>query len=389
MTLLADRKEAVERLDQSPSNSSRPPSSRAPCEGVAAGEEGQEAVGQSAMFSGACLAYALAKEEAMPTALLLALSILMTGLAAPAALAQEAKIARVGLLGLTEGECANRAFREGMRDLGYREGGNLVIECRHGGGRYEGLQRAAREIAGAKPDVIVALTHITADAAQAATRHIPVIFIASSDPVVGGFAQSFPHPGGNMTGLTYYSGELNAKRLELLKAVAPGIRRIAVLASAYMSRSVNEIYVRDLTAAAETLGLEIRVFRTPLGNDFESVFADLDEWKADALYLLPTIVFAYEGQQIADLAKWRGLPSMHWYKPFPAMGGLMAYGVDYPTLQRRAAAYVDKILKGANPAEMPIEQPTQYELVINRETADELGLTIPPSLALRADRIIE
>jgi putative ABC transport system substrate-binding protein len=346
-------------------------------------------LGQGAVSRGARLAYAFATEEAMPAKCLLALTILFTSLAAPAVLAQEAKDARVGLLGLTEAECNNQAFREGMRELGYREGGNLAIECRHGSGTYEGLQHAAQVLAGAKPDVIVALTHLNADAAQAATRSIPIVFIASSDPVVGGFAASFPHPGGNMTGLTYYSGELNAKRLELLKAVAPGIRRVAVLASAFMSRSVNEVYVRDVTAAAETLGLEIRVFRTPLGDDFEPVFNELDAWKADAVYLLPTIVFAHEAQQIADLAKWRGLPSMHWYKPFAAMGGLMAYGVDYPTLQRRAAAYVDKILRGASPGELPIEQPTLYELIVNRATADELGLTIPPSIALRADRVIE
>jgi putative ABC transport system substrate-binding protein len=325
----------------------------------------------------------------MPILSLLALSVLMISLAAPAALAQGAKMARVGLLGLTEGECGNVPLREGLRELGYREGENLAIECRHGGGRYEGLQRAAEEVASAKPDVMVALTHLTADAAQAATHSIPVVFIASSDPVAGGFAASLSHPGGNMTGLTYYAGELNAKRLELLKAVAPGIRRVAVLASAYMSRSVNEVYVRDITAAAETLGLEIRVFTTPEGDDLEPTFDEMAQWKADAVYPLPTIVFAYQAQQIADLAKWRGLPTIHWYKPFAAVGGLMAYGVDYPALQRRAAGYVDKILKGANPADLPIEQPTQYELLINRETADELGLAIPPSIALRADRIVE
>jgi len=341
------------------------------------------------MFRRDSVAYAFGKEDAMPTARLLALAMLLTGLATPAALAQEAKIARVGLVGLTEGECGNQAFREGMQGLGYREGGNLVIECRHGDGRYAGLQRAAREVAGATPDVIVALTHLTADAAQAATDRIPIVFIASSDPVVGGFAASFPHPGGNMTGLTYYSGELNAKRLELLKALAPGIRNVAVLASAYMSRSVNEVYGKDVMAAAEALGLEIRVFTAPEGDDLEPVFAQVDAWKADAVYLLPTIIFAYQAQQIADLAKWRGLPSMHWYKPFPAMGGLMAYGVDYSVLQRRAAVYVDKILKGANPADLPIEQPTQFELIVNRATADELGLAIPPSIALRADRILE
>jgi putative ABC transport system substrate-binding protein len=317
------------------------------------------------------------------------LVILTCGLTASATLAQQEKVATVGLLGLTQPECGNQSLREGLRELGYVEGRNLSIDCRNGGGRFEGLQRAADELAATKPDVIVTLTHLNADAARRATRTIPIVFIASSDPVAGGFAASLPHPGGNMTGLTYYAGELNAKRLELLKAVAPGIRRVALLGSPYMSKSVEDVYVRDTKAAAEVLGLEIRLFVTPEGDDIEPAFEAMEEWKADALYPLPSIIFGYQAQQIADLANWRNLPTIHWYKPFATMGGLMAYGVDYPTLQRRAAGYVDKILKGADPADLPIEQPTQYELVINRGTADELGLTIPPSIALRADRIIE
>ena len=328
------------------------------------------------------------QEKAMWTRLLLTLAILVAGLTAQVIWAQE-RIYRVGLLGLTERECGNRSVREGLHQLGYLEGGNLVIDCRHGGGRSEGLQLAANELARTKPDVIVAPTHLTADAAHAATQSIPLVFIASSDPVFSGFATSLAHPGGNMTGLTYYSGELNAKRLELLKGVAPGIRRVAVLASPYMSPSINKVYLRDIAAAAGTLGLEIRVFVAPQDEDLEPAFAEMEGWQADALYPLPTIVFAYQAQQIADLARWYHLPSIHWYKPFATMGGLMAYGVEYPALQQRAARYVDKILKGANPADLPIEQPTQYELYINRTTADDLGLRIPPSIALRADRIVE
>jgi len=338
---------------------------------------------------GGCIAYPFGKEDAMSVIPLKILVILTCGLTALATLAQQEKVARLGLLGLSQPECGNQPLREGLRDLGYVEGGNLSIDCRNGGGRYEGLQRAADELAATKPDVIVALTHLNADAARRATRTIPIVFIASSDPVAGGFAASLPHPGGNMTGLTYYAGELNAKRLELLKAVAPGIRRVALLASPYMSQSVQEVYVRDTNAAAKVLHLEVRVFVTPEGDDIEPAFEAIEKWGADALYPLPAIIFGYQAQQIADLANWRHLPTIHWYKPFATMGGLMAYGVDYPTLQRRSARYVDKILKGANPADLPIEQPTQYELVINRGTADELGLTIPPSIALRADRIIE
>lgn len=325
----------------------------------------------------------------MSTLRLLMLSILVAAWIAPVTMAQDKEISKLGLLGLTERECGNQPLRTGLRELGYLEGENLVIDCRDGGGRIEGLRRAAEELARGKPDVIVALTHLTADAAYAATRTIPVVFIASSDPVFCGFAASLRHPGGNMTGLTYYSGELNAKRLELLKAVAPGVQRVAILNSVYKSKSVSTVYVRDIAAAAKTLGLTIRVFLTPEGDDYEHTFDEIVEWKADAVYPLPTIVFAYEAQQIADLAKWHNLPTVHWYKPYVAMGGLMAYGVEYPELQQRAAGYVDKILKGSSPADLPIEQPTQYELLINRETADELGLSIPQTIALRADRIIE
>jgi putative ABC transport system substrate-binding protein len=322
-------------------------------------------------------------------AVLLMLAILVAGLTVSATGAEEKRIARIGLLGLYDHECGNQALRAGLRVLGYVEGSHFVIECRHGGSGREALQLAADELARAKPDVIVALTHLNADAAQRATRHIPIVFIASSDPVYGGFAVSLARPGGNMTGLTYYSGELNAKRLELLKAVAPGIRRVGVLSSPYTSPSVNEVYIRDVTVAAKVLGLETRVVQAAGGGDLDRAFGEMAKWKADAVYILPTIIFAYEAQQIADLAKWHRLPTMHWYGPFAAMGGLMAYGVDYPALQQRAAVYVDKILKGANPAELPIEQPTQFALVINRETATEFGLTIPQAIALRADRIIE
>jgi putative ABC transport system substrate-binding protein len=156
-----------------------------------------------------------------------------------------------------------------------------------------------------------------------------------------------------------------------------------------MAPSVNKVFVRDVIVAAKQLQLELRVFEVTGSGDLERAFDEMVKWEADAVYILPTIIFAYEAQQIADLAKWHKLPTMHWYKPFPAMGGLMAYGVDYPALQRRLAIYIDKILKGANPGKLPIEQPTQFGLIINRETANELGLAIPQAVALRADKVIE
>jgi putative ABC transport system substrate-binding protein len=156
-----------------------------------------------------------------------------------------------------------------------------------------------------------------------------------------------------------------------------------------MAPSVNKVFVRDVIVAAKQLQLELRVFEATGSGDLERAFDEMVKWKADAVYILPTIIFAYKAQQIADLAKWNKLPTMHWYKPFPAMGGLMAYGVDYPALQRRLAVHVDRILKGTSPGELPIEQPTQFELVINRETANEFGLTIPQSILVRADKVIE
>jgi putative ABC transport system substrate-binding protein len=213
--------------------------------------------------------------------------------------------------------------------------------------------------------------------------------ISSGDPVATGFAASLARPGGSMTGLTYYAGELNAKRLELLRAVAPGIKRVAVLAEADAPAHLNELHVRDSLAAAKALGLELRVVEATEGSDLDRAFEEIVRWKADAVHILPSIVFAYESQKIADLARWHSLPTMHFYNGFPALGGLMAYGPDFPALQRRAAIYVDKILRGAKPSELPIEQPTQFKLVINRETASEFGLTIPPAVLLRADELIQ
>jgi putative ABC transport system substrate-binding protein len=305
------------------------------------------------------------------------------------ALAADDGLARVGLLVLDERECGNEPLRSGLRELGYLDGVNLRIDCRHGGGHYEGLAPAAARLVRAQPAVIVALTHPTAEAAQAATSQIPIVFIAAGDPVLAGFALSLARPGRNMTGFTCYAGGLNGKRLELLTAMAPAHRRVAVLSSPLMSTAFNETYIRDLRSAADHLGLQIGVFESSDEQDLEAAFAAMVDWGADALYLLPTVVFAYEAQGIADLAKWHRLPTMHWYKPFVTRGGLMAYGVDYPTLQRRAAVYVHQILMGHRPADLPIEQPTHYDLVVNAETARELGLAIPLSIALRAERILE
>jgi putative ABC transport system substrate-binding protein len=305
----------------------------------------------------------------------------------PAA-AGETKVFRLGLFAWQEPECRSEPFHAGLRELGYVEGRNIVIECRDAGGRSEGLEAAAEEIVRMKPDIIVALHHAYAEALRRTGGDIPAVMIASGDPVTTGLAASLAHPGGSMTGLTYYAGELNAKRLELLKAVVPRLRRVAVLAetgAAYM----NEQHIRDSIVAARTLGLELRVVEVAGDGDLDRAFEEIVRWKADAVHILPSIVFVYAAQQIADLARWHHLPAMHFYNGFPAMGGLMAYGADFPVLQRRAAVLVDKILRGAKPGDIPIEQPNLFKLVVNLEAASELGVTISQSILLRADKIIE
>jgi putative ABC transport system substrate-binding protein len=303
--------------------------------------------------------------------------------------AEAKKPVRLGLFAWEESECRIEAFHAGLRELGYVEGRDIVIECRHAGGRYKGLKAAAEAIVRTKPDVIVALHHAYAEALRHTGTAIPTVVISSGDPVATGLAASLARPGGSMTGLTYYAGELNAKRLELLKAVAPRIKRVAVLVEADAPEKLNDLHIRDSMAAAKQLGLELRMVKVREGGDLDRAFQEVVKWKADAVHVLPSIVFAYESQKIADLARWYGLPTMHFYNGFPALGGLIAYGPDFPALQRRAAVYVDKILKGAKPGELPIEQPNLFKLIINRETAAEFGLTIPPAVLLRADKVIE
>ncbi len=299
------------------------------------------------------------------------------------------KMARIGFLVIDERHCRDEAFAAGLRELGYIEGKNIVIDCRHAGGRDEQLQSAAEDLARSRPAVIVALNHNWALAAQQATKDIPVVVISSGDPVASGFAASLAHPGGNITGLTYFATELNAKRLEFLKTVVPGLKRVAVLKNPKSDRALVDGYLRETRAAAQAFGIELIIVEAASEPELERAFDRIVQAKAQAVYILATLIYNEMGQKIADLALWHNLPTMHFHKHYPAIGGLMSYGPDYDILHRRAATYVDKILKGAKPADLPIEQPAQFELHINQATARELGLKIPQSLLLRADKVIE
>lgn len=296
---------------------------------------------------------------------------------------------RVGVLAFDEANCRRKPFIEGLSELGYVEGGNIVIECRHAGGDYSGFQRAADSLVRSRPATIVAFGNPATKAAQRATRDIPIVMLGSGEPVESGFAASLARPGGNVTGISYYMFELNAKRLEYLKSVVPRLHRVAVLVDPGSPAETTQAFLRDIRKAAAAFGLEIVAVESKGAVDLERAFDEIEKAKAQAVLMSSYIAFMRDAQELADITRWRRLPSIHAFTHYSALGGLMGYGPDFWLLQRRAAVYVDKILKGASPAELPIEQPTRFELSINLQTARELGLTVPQSLLLRAEKVIE
>jgi putative ABC transport system substrate-binding protein len=299
---------------------------------------------------------------------------------------QSAKQPRIGLIRWKAEGCISSDFDDALRDLGYSPGKDLVIECRDAGGQYSGLNGAAAALVALKVDVIAALSEPAAHAAQSATATIPIVMIASGDPVASGLVKSLARPGGNVTGLSYYATELTAKRLEILKEIVPAARRVAVLTNpevAYLP------FVRDTKQAADALGLEIQVLEARDAAGISAALEAIDGAHFDALFILPDVMNADEAPRIAKLALDRRLPTVAWGSWFAAQGCLAAYSADYDSLERRAATYVDKILRGASPADLPVEQPTAFRLVFNVRTAKELGLTIAPSLLARADEVIE
>jgi putative ABC transport system substrate-binding protein len=298
-------------------------------------------------------------------------------------------VARVGILAIDERGCANSILRDELRRFGYVEGQNIVYRCRHASGRYPDLPRAARELIATRPDVIVPVTHVVAERALQATRDIPVVSIASGDPTAVGWAASLAHPGKNFTGLTYFSWELYGKRMQLLKTAMPNLKRVGLLVQASASRSLTDLYVRVSKDAATRLGIEPVVIEANNRAEIERAFETLGEDKIEAVHVLGYPLYAEEAQLIADLGILYGIATVHFDNSFPAMGGLMGYGPDYPAMRRRIAGYVDRILRGATPGEMPIEQPTEYKLAINLTTARGLGLAIPQSILVRADKVIE
>lgn len=280
------------------------------------------------------------------------------------------------------------AFGQGMRELGYVEGSNLVLEARFAEGKFERLPALAHELIRLNPDVLLVSTTAGSLAAKAATATIPIVFVAVADPVGVGLVRDLARPGGNITGITPIVAELTAKRLELLKELVPTASRVAVLVNP--DDPSAPIQIRNAERAAQTLGIQLHPVLTVRGaSDLEGAFqAAIRSGAAAALRMADTTVSMLRAQTVALAAKHR-LPVMYYFPEDVEVGGLVAYGMSRTAQYRQAATFVHKILRGAKPRDLPIEQPTKLELAINLKTAKALGLTIPPSLALRADQVIE
>jgi ABC-type uncharacterized transport system substrate-binding protein len=300
-------------------------------------------------------------------------------------------VRRIGYLSNTSLAASSRfveALRQGLRELEWVEGQNIVIEYRWAEGRSDRLPGLAAELLRLKVDVIIAAPTPSAVAAKNATRTIPIVMVAVGDPVRLGLVASLARPGANVTGTSFDVGlEVFGKELELLKETLPRLRRVAILSN--RGNPSQEVAVRDLKAAAASLRLQLQHLPVRGPNEFDGAFGALKEESADALLVVADSLFNLHRARLADLAARNRLPSMYGFREFVEAGGLMSYGPSVSAVFRRAATYVDKILKGAKPADLPVEQPTTFELVINLKTAKALGLTIPPALLQRADQVIE
>jgi putative ABC transport system substrate-binding protein len=299
-----------------------------------------------------------------------------------------AKIHRIGYLAARSSpEPRDEGFRQGLRDLGYIEGKNIAIEYRYARGKIEELAGFVAEMVRLKVDVIVATGTPAAQRAKQATSVIPIVIAIGDDPVEMGLIASLAHPGGNVTGVTTLATELRGKMLELLKEVVPRLTRIAVLWSPVDPRFV--LNFKESEAAARSLGLQLQSLEVRGPDELESAFRAATKERAEALIMLRAPVINAHLKRIADMAIKSRIPAIHDDSVFVEAGGLISYGTDFPHLYRRAAHYEDRILKGTKPADLPVEQPTRFELTVNLKTAKQIGLTIPQRVLTRADRVIK
>jgi len=320
----------------------------------------------------------------------LALGIMLLALSFPVEAQQAKKIPRIGYLGAASSS-ANlariEAFRQGLRELGYVEGKNIVIEWRYAEGKLDRLSELAAELVRLKVEVIVTGGPPGTRPAKEATVTIPIVMAQDSDPVGNGFVVSLARPGGNITGLSTLAPEISGKRLELLKEIVPRLSRVAVLGGS--TTPGNAQALREVELAAGAFGVKLQYLDVLSPKDIETAFRAAAKGRAEAVIVLVSPVFVNQRTQLADLAVKGRLPAIYDRAEFVDDGGLMCYGTNFADLSRRAATYVDKILKGAKPADLPVEQPIKFELVINLKTAKQIGLTIPQSVLYRADKVIK
>jgi len=311
----------------------------------------------------------------------------LTAIGVPHAAGQPTRLPRVGYLRLLEVPGFDDAFRKGLRELGYVEGQNIRVEYRYAGGSADRLAELAADLVNLRVDVIVAGGTQAVEAARRATTTIPIVFPVTFDPVAAGFVGSLARPGGNLTGLSPLNPTVTAKRVELLREVVPHIARVAVLRNP--TNSGSAFVLRETEGAAKRLGIRVQALEARRPDELEGAFRAAVTEQAGALMLISDNLFFTQQRRIIDLASRHRLPVMFDTRDFVEAGGLMSYGTDLTELFRRSATYVDKILKGARPAELPVEQAMKFELLINLKMARLIGLTIPPSVLLRADRVVE
>ncbi len=321
-----------------------------------------------------------------------ALCVTLFALSVSAEAQQAKKIPRIGYLGATSVSATSdrtEPFRQGLRELGYVEGKNIVIEWRYAEGKLDRLPALAAELVRLKVDIIVTSGPIPTRAAKEATVTIPIVMAQDSDPVANGFVASLARPGGNITGLSTLRPELSGKQLELLKEIVPKLSRVAVFGTS--THPGNAQSLKEVELAARGFGVKLQYLDILDPKDIETAFRAARKGRADAVLFLVAGGVASSGHrtQIVDLAVKSRLPVIYGVPEYVEAGGLMNYGVSFTDLDRRAATYVDKIFKGAKPADLPVEQPKKFEFVINLKTAKQIGLTIPPNVLARADKVIK
>jgi putative ABC transport system substrate-binding protein len=315
---------------------------------------------------------------------------LLFALSYSASAQQPTKVPRIGFLTATSASSQVprlEAFRQGLKDLGYFEGKNITIEYRFAEEKLDRVPNLAAELVHLKVDIIVTGGGTSTRAAKEATVTIPIVMGFDNDPVGSGFVASLAQPGGNITGLSTLSPEISGKQLELLKEIVPKLSRVAVFASS--SAPGNAQALKEIELAAGAFGVKLQYLEVRDPKDIETAFGAASKGRVDAVLVLPSPITFSQRRQVVDLAAKSRLPAIYWATEFVEAGGLMTYSVSFTDLFRRAATYVDKILKGAKPANLPVEQPKKFEFIINLNAAKQIGFTIPPNVLARADRVIK